>query len=135
MVKLGIFMVVFNEWSCDISFCSIFTADFYENIFSSKKNTLKPKIVKLIFFGIFLKWRHSDRKWLIVTPCITKWPYYHFCPHFRQNTNSGGILNNKWQNNSFQNGRFLVFLFNFWMKWNDIGRIYVFIYSVNISGL
>ena len=93
MVKLGIFKVVFKGWSRDASFCSIFTAEYYTHISIAKKITWKPKITKLLIFWIFSKWRHSNRKWSVVVPYMTKWPYVHFWPHFRQKTYSGGILN------------------------------------------
>ena len=56
------------------------------------KFTRKPKIAELIIYGIFSKWRHSDRKLSKMVPCLTKWPNDHIWPYFRQKPYSGGIL-------------------------------------------
>ena len=43
--------------------------------FSVWKKHSGTKIAKFIIFWIFSKWRHSDRKWSLVVPSITKWPW------------------------------------------------------------
>ena len=35
----------------------------------------------LIIFGIFFKWRYSDRKSSKVVPCMTEWPNDQFWPY------------------------------------------------------
>ena len=92
VVKMVIFEFIMWKWSCDPSFCSILNADFYGHVSITKNITQKPKIAKLIIFGIFLKWRHSSRKWSKVVLSMTKWPTGHFWPYFRQKAYSGGIL-------------------------------------------
>ena len=57
----------------------------------------------------FLKWRHNDRKWSKVAPCMTEWPNDHFWPYFRQKAYSGGILKTN-ASDIFSLGRVFLFM-------------------------
>ena len=55
VVKLAIFEFIMWKWSRDPSCLSIYSADYYEHIFVTKKSLRNQKIAKVLIFGFFLK--------------------------------------------------------------------------------